>query len=90
MDRNQDKSLMLSMLGKNFSRSRFEIFFILPRIYDLTFHANCLPMETICMKCQILFSGKISICLLLNMPVACSYKVWRKGNCVLVFFHIAP
>ena len=43
---------------------------IFPRKQDLTLHANCLhktgfdiasklsPLETICMQCQILFSGK--------------------------------
>ena len=30
---------------------------VLPRKPDLTFHANC-PMETICMKCLILFPGE--------------------------------
>ena len=52
-------------LGKILNRRHFEIyfFFIFPRKHDLTFHANCLqwrqsPMETICMKHQILFSGK--------------------------------
>ena len=48
-------------------------FFYFPKKQDLTFHANCLqwiqktgfniscklsPMKTICMKCQILFSGE--------------------------------
>ena len=37
---------MLSTLGKIFSRRYFEIFFLI------------FPKETICMKCQILFSGK--------------------------------
>ena len=36
-----------------------DIVHIFSRKQDLTFHANCLnPMETICMKCQILFSEK--------------------------------
>ena len=36
------------------------LFLFLPRIQDLKFHANCLSIgETICMKRQILFSGKI-------------------------------
>ena len=41
---------MLSMLGKNFSRQRFEIFFFFFFSED--------SKETVCMKCQILFSGK--------------------------------
>ena len=60
-------------------------FFIFPRKQVMTFHANCLhwrqfawnvktcfQMETICMKCQNLFSGKkkknnISVCRLLKI-----------------------
>ena len=35
--------LMLSMLGKTFSRQHFEIVFLFfSRKQDLTFHANCL------------------------------------------------
>ena len=45
-------------MGKGLNRRHFEIFFLLvPRKQDLTFHANYL-LEKICMKCQILFSGK--------------------------------
>ena len=44
--------LRLSTLGKKFSRQHSEIFFLFfPRRQVLTFHA-------ICMKCQVLFSGK--------------------------------
>ena len=46
--------LTLCMLGKNFSRRHFEIFLIFSRKKDLTLHA----METICFKCQILFSSR--------------------------------
>ena len=45
------------MLGKNFSRQRFETFFFLffPEIgFDISCKLS--PKETICMKCQILFS----------------------------------
>ena len=65
--------LTLSTLSKIFSRRHIEIYFLtFLRKQDLTFHANCLQnpmiqfacnvksylqMETICMKCQILFSG---------------------------------
>ena len=60
-------------LNKIFSRRQTEIFsYFFPKPkkkkkknkkkkMDLVFHANCLhfPLETICMKYQILFSGKI-------------------------------
>ena len=65
--------LTLSMLGNYFSRRHFEMFFlIIPSKYALTFHANCLLGETICMKCQSIFSGKnkkkiSAICRLLNL-----------------------
>ena len=50
---------LISTLCKIFSKQNFEIIFlIVPRKQDLTFHANRLPMEMICMKCKILFSGK--------------------------------
>ena len=42
---------MLSMLGKSFSRQHFEMFFI----FDLE---NSSLKETVCMKCQSLFSAK--------------------------------
>ena len=50
--------------------TNWHVFLIFPRKQDLTFHANCLQfawnvkscfkkkMGTICMKCQILFSGE--------------------------------
>ena len=44
--------LMLSILGKNFSRRHFEIFFLI-------FPWKQALEETICMKGQSLFSGKI-------------------------------
>ena len=70
-----------------FSRRQIDIFLIFPRKQDSTFHANCLLRwqfawnvksrflgkykETICMKCQILFSEKnkknISKCCLLKI-----------------------
>ena len=54
----QYSGLTLSTQGKIFSRWHFEIFFFFfPEKQDLIFHANC-PLETICMKCQILFHGK--------------------------------
>ena len=44
-------------------------FFSLPRKQALAFHANCLLTETVCIKCQSLFSEKseenISKCFLL-------------------------
>ena len=56
--------LTLDMLVKNFSRRHFEIFFILfLERQDLTLH----PKETICMKCQILFSRKTQEKNLINL-----------------------
>ena len=51
--------LMLSMLGKNFSRQQSEIFFLIFQ-KKMGFDISCKlsPQETICMKCQCLFSGK--------------------------------
>ena len=51
--------LTLSTLGKIFSRQHFEIFF--SYFFQKTgFDISCKlsPEETICMKCQILFTGK--------------------------------
>ena len=73
---------------------------IFPRKLDLTFHANCLhfspqktgfdiscklsPMETICMKCQIQFSGKnkknISKCHLLKFLQLSVTPLMHKWN----------
>ena len=51
--------LTLSTLSKIFSRRHIEIcFLIIPRKQDLIFQANCLHLETMCMKCQILFFGE--------------------------------
>ena len=46
---------MRSMLGKNFSKQHIEIF-----SQETGFDISCKlsPVETICMKCQILFPGK--------------------------------
>ena len=51
--------LTLCMLGKNFSRQYLEIFFFYFS-YKIEFDTSCKlsPKETICMKCQILFSRK--------------------------------
>ena len=47
--------LTISTQGKNFSREQFEIF-----SKKIGFDSSCKlsPLETICMKCQNLFSGK--------------------------------
>ena len=46
-------------MGNLLSRHEIsDIFLIFPRNQNLTFHANCLHLDTICMKCQILLSGK--------------------------------
>ena len=50
--------LMISTLDKIFSRQRIEIFFLF--LPENRFDISCKlsPMEIVCMKCQILFSGK--------------------------------
>ena len=64
--------LMLSMLGKYCIRQRFEVFFLIFFSQKTGFDISCklspkktgfdiqckLSKDTICMKCQILFSGK--------------------------------
>ena len=50
-------SLPLSTLGKFFSRWHFEIFFLI-LIFLVTQKTGFYIVETICMKFQILFSGK--------------------------------
>ena len=40
-----------------------DIFLSFRKKQDLTFHANCLQLEAICMKCRILFSGIEIICM---------------------------
>ena len=64
--------LMLSMLGKYCNRQRFEVFFLIFFSQKTGFDISCklspkktgfdiqykLSKDTICMKCQILFSGK--------------------------------
>ena len=52
---------MISMLGKIFSRPRIEIVFFFFFFFQNTgFDISCKlsSMETICMKCEVLFSGK--------------------------------
>ena len=51
-------SLTLSTLGKFFSRLHFEIFFFLYPENWIWHFMQIVSMETICMKCQILFWGK--------------------------------
>ena len=50
--------LALSTLGKIFSRRHFEIFFLFSQKTGNDISCKSSPKETICMKCQILFSGK--------------------------------
>ena len=47
------KELTLSTLGKNFGRRHIDIFYIFS--HGTGFDVSC---KLICMKCQILFSGK--------------------------------
>ena len=53
-----DHLLALNTLGKNFNRRHFKIFFLF--FQKIGFHTSCKfsPLETICMKCQSLFSGE--------------------------------
>ena len=66
-----DNGHLTLMLGKNFSRRQFEIFFLF--FHKISFDISCKlsPQETICIKCQRFFLGKIrkkisSICRLLK------------------------
>ena len=54
-----------SMLGKIFSRRYFEIFFLFSQKTDFDISCKLSPMETLCMKCQILFSEKKKCSLLI-------------------------
>ena len=66
-------SLMISTLGKFFSRRCFFFFFLsyFPRKQDVTFHANCLNGDNL-HEMSNLFLGKIiklsPFCCLLNEP----------------------
>ena len=50
--------MLLSMLGKIFSRRHIEIFSSFSQKTRFDISCKWSPMETICMKCQILFSRK--------------------------------
>ena len=79
--------LMLSMLGKNFSRYRFEIFFIF-FFQKIGLDILCKlspPRETVCMNCQILFSGKIIKISLLSTEF--SYSMLSLKFLSVFFFH---
>ena len=53
-------SLMLSMLGKNFSRKHLEyFFFFFPRKQALTFHASCLLRRQFAWNVRACFLVKI-------------------------------
>ena len=65
---------MLNTLGKNFSRQHFDFFSVFPGIsYKLS------PLETICMKCQNLFSGKKEPWYLFHMPCLQIRSPWFLG-----------
>ena len=54
---------MLSTLGKKINRRQFEIVFLLFLLFfsqKISFYISCKvsSLETICIKCQSLFSGK--------------------------------
>ena len=50
--------LTLSTLGKIFSRRHFDIVFLFFTGNGFDISCKLSPLETICMKCQILFTGK--------------------------------
>ena len=50
--------LMLRTPGKIFSRQQFEFFFYFSHRTEFDILCKLSPMETVCMKYQILFSGK--------------------------------
>ena len=57
---NTPNTLMLSMLGKNFSRRHFEIFFsFFLEEKDLTLHANCLLRRQSARNIKSCFLGKM-------------------------------
>ena len=49
---------MHSTLGKIFSRRILQYFSLLPQKTRFDISCNLSPEETICMKCQVRFSGK--------------------------------
>ena len=49
---------MLSILGKIFSRRHFDIFFLFSKKTEFDNLCKLSPMETVCIKRQIMFSGK--------------------------------
>ena len=66
-----DNGHLTLMLGKNFSRRQFEIFFLFFQKISFDISCKLSPQETICIKCQRFFLGKIgkkisSICRLLK------------------------
>ena len=50
--------LTLSTLGKIFSRRHIGVFFFSSQKTGFDISCKLSPVETICMKCQVLFSGK--------------------------------
>ena len=75
------RTLNFTTLLANSADNKLMIFcLIFPRKQDMTFHAKLFPLETICMKRQILFPGKgkknISKCRLLKiLPRVLSVKL---------------
>ena len=54
----RDRGGEFSTLGKFFSKQHIEIFFVFSQKTGLDIVCKLSPLETTCMKCQILFSGK--------------------------------
>ena len=51
-------SLALSVLDKKIQQTSLNIFLIFSQKIGFNISCKLPPLETICMKCQILFSGK--------------------------------
>ena len=78
---------MLSILGKIFSRRHFEIFFFnfsQKTGYDISCKLS--PEETICMKCQSLFSGKNKKNIINLSSAENAQRVVKVNNARIFFF----
>ena len=74
-------------LGKIFSRRHTEIFSYISQKTGFDISCKLSPMETICMKCQILFWGKIRKNIINLSSVELAQRVERLN---IDFFHFGP
>ena len=77
--------LTLCILGNNFSRRQFEHFFLffLENRFDISCKLS--PMETICMKSQILFSGKIKKIMINSLSAELARRGVKVKQCLPMF-----